>query len=657
MFRVFNCLTIEHDWRLVVVAGVICFLASLTAISLFNRARATAGRARAAWIVAAGAATGCGIWATHFIAMLAYDPGVSIAYNIGLTALSLVAAATITAGGLAVAVYDPARWGAPIGGAIVGGGIACMHYTGMWAVELPGRVTWWVGLVIVSVALGMLFGMAALAVAARRDSMRTMVLAAVLLTLAIVSHHFTAMGAVEIVPDPTRVITAFSLSPGSLAAAVGSAAVAILGMSLVGAFADRRLDANSRLLATALNNMTQGVVMFDKAERLVVCNDRYLEMYGLSRDVVKPGCTLRGIIRHRIASGSLGADAERYCAELLAAMAQGKTVNSIIENPDGRAIEVINRPIAGGDYWVGTHDDITERRLAETRSASLAEQKEHRASVEAAIRSFRESVEAVLGTVSDSAAAMGSTATGLSASSRETARRAAGAVDTSNEAAANVGAASGAANELMSSIGEISRQLGQATELVGIAVSEAQTTNEDIANLAHAAQEIGNVVKLIQHIAGQTNLLALNATIEASRAGESGKGFAVVASEVKSLAVQTAKATEQISAQIAAVQASTAAAVDAIRRNTERMQEINRHTSSIAASVEQQNAATNEISHNVASAAAGTKVVVCALEEVAGAVARTGTSAGTLLEASHAVKAAAANLREKVEGFLCKVAV
>src|SRR5215470_20279438 len=127
MFRVFNCLTSEHDWRLVIVAGVVCFLASLTAISLFNRARATAGRARVTWIVAAGAATGCGIWATHFIAMLAYDPGVSIAYNIGLTALSLAAAAAITAAGLGMAVYAPPPWGAPLGGAIVGGGIACMH--------------------------------------------------------------------------------------------------------------------------------------------------------------------------------------------------------------------------------------------------------------------------------------------------------------------------------------------------------------------------------------------------------------------------------------------------------------------------------------------------------------------------------------------------
>jgi len=208
----------------------------------------------------------------------------------------------------------------------------------------------------------------------------------------------------------------------------------------------------------------------------------------------------------------------------------------------------------------------------------------------------------------------------------------------------------------MESIREISRQLCQATDLVGVAVDEAQRTNADVASLAQAAQEIGNVVKLIQHIAGQTNLLALNATIEASRAGESGRGFGVVASEVKSLAVQTAKATEQISTQIAAVQASTAAAVDAIRRNTERMQEINQYTAAVAASVEQQSAATNEISHNVASAAAGSKVVASTLEEVAGAVDHTETSAATVLEVSRAMQSAADNLRNKVEAFLSKVA-
>ena len=657
MFRVLTCLTTEHDWRLVIVAGVICFLASLTAISLLNRARATSGRARATWIVAAGAATGCGIWATHFVAMLAYDPGISVAYNIGLTTLSLAFAAVITAVGLSVAVYNPARWGAAVGGGIVGGGIASMHYTGMWALELPGRVTWEPGLVLVSIALGMLLGMAALALAASRDGLRAMATAAVLLTLAIVSHHFTAMGAVEIVPDPTRTITTFSLSPTSLAIAVASAAVAILGMSLVSAFADHRLDAKSRLLATAMNNMTQGVVMFDSTGCLLVCNQSYLDMYRLSPEVVKPGVTIREIVRQRIATGSLARDAEEYCTDLLAAMAQGKPLTSIIENPDGTAISVSNRPVPGGDYWVGTHEDITERRRAEKQSLSLAEQEQRRAAVDAAIRAFRASVETDLRTVSDSAATMASTATGLAETSQDTSRRAGDAGKTSSEAATNVGAASEAAHELLSSTTEIGRQLGQATELVGVAVTEANAANDEISSLAAAAQEIGHVVKLIRDIAGQTNLLALNATIEAARAGEAGRGFAVVASEVKSLAVQTAAATEQIAAQIAAVQASTGSAVATIRRNTERMQEISRYTSAISTSVEQQNAATNEISHNVASAAAGTKVVVSALDEVAGAVGKTGGSADTVLNASQSVKTAAESLRHTVEGFLRQVAV
>jgi len=103
MFRVFNCLTVEHDWRLVIVAGIVCFLASLVAVNLFHRARVTQGGVRAAWLLTAGAATGCGIWATHFIAMLAYEPGVAVAYDIGLTALSLVAAMAVTSGGLTFA--------------------------------------------------------------------------------------------------------------------------------------------------------------------------------------------------------------------------------------------------------------------------------------------------------------------------------------------------------------------------------------------------------------------------------------------------------------------------------------------------------------------------------------------------------------------------
>src|SRR5262247_450685 len=261
MYRILSCLGGEHDLRLVVLAGLICFLASVTAINLLHRGLATSGRARAFWIGLAGAATGCGIWATHFIAMLAYDPGVAIAYDVGLTTLSLVAAIAVTAGGLALAVSRPGR--APLGGGIVGAGVACMHYTGMWALQLPGHVTWSPDLVAMSIVLGILFGMAALAVALRRDDMPGTVLAGLLLTLAIVSLHFTAMGAVEIVPDATRAIAAFSMSPAVLAIAVASAAVAVLGISLVIAFVDRRLGEQDVLLSIALNNMPQALSMFD----------------------------------------------------------------------------------------------------------------------------------------------------------------------------------------------------------------------------------------------------------------------------------------------------------------------------------------------------------------------------------------------------------
>jgi PAS domain S-box-containing protein len=657
MLRVVSCLTGEHDWRLVVAAGVVCLLASLTAINMFRRARETEGRSRATWLIATGAATGCGIWATHFIAMLAYDPGVVIAYNVGLTTLSLVAAALVTGVGFAFAVYAGASWAAPAAGAIVGGGVATMHYLGMWAVELPGRIAWLPELVAASIAVGMALGAASLAVAARDHGKRSAVVAAVLLTLAIVSHHFTAMGAVEIVPDPTRAIAALALSPGALAAIVAMAAMALLVVCLVVAFADRRLDQTSQLLETALNNMTQGVVMFDDHEKLVVCNHRYVEMYGMSPDLVKPGCSLGDVIRHRIQCGTLSGEVERYRGDLVAAMKRGETSSRVMQGPNGRVIAVVNRPIAGSRYWVGTHDDITERQETERKAIAHAEQEARRIRVDSAIASFRESVENMLATVENSAEEMNAIASALSASSGQTAAHASNAVRSTDEATGNVQTAAVMAEELLASIAEITKNLTFATTLTQTAVSEAQNTNERIGGLSSAAQEIGDVVKLIRNIAGQTNLLALNATIEAARAGEAGRGFAVVASEVKSLAVQTAKATEQIAGQIAAVQESTMAVVEAIRRNADRMNDINSCTTSVAAALEQQNAATGTISQNVNSAADGTRQVAAMLEQVASAVERDGTVAASVFDASKSVAVAATDLKRKVESFLGQVAV
>jgi methyl-accepting chemotaxis protein len=656
MFRVFNCLATQHDLRLVIVAGIVCFLSSLTAITLFNRARSTANRARLIWIAATGAASGCGIWATHFLAMLAYDPAVPVAYGINLTILSLMAAAIVTGLGVAVAVYFPRRLGPLAGGAVIGLGVACMHYLGMSALELPGHIAWELPYVTASILIGVVLAMAALAVAARSDSRSAVWLSALLLTLAIVSHHFTAMGAVDIVPDPTRTITELSLSPDSLALAIASIAVAVLGMSLIAALADRRLDDKGRLLELALNNLPQGVVMFDESGRLVVCNESYLRMYGLSADIVKPGANLVDIVNHRSNTGSLQRDPKQYFTELLDNMASGKVVSFITEAPDGRSISVVNHAIRGGGYWVGTHDDITERLSAEQKSAQLTEQEARRAIVDEAIGWFRGSVEGVLKTVTESVAAMKSTATGLSTMSNETAAHTTGAVRTSNDAFSGVESAAAAADELSKSIAEINRQLVSASDVVGAATAEAQTTNTLISDLAQSAQKINDVVKLIQSVAGQTNLLALNATIEAARAGTAGKGFAVVASEVKALAVQTAKATDVIAAQIAAVQSSTQSAVRAIGSIASRMEEIRLFTSAIATSVEQQNAATGEISDNVAAAATGTRAVVGVLQKVSTAIGNMHSSADTVLTASSAVEKAAASLSGSVDGFLRRVA-
>ncbi|MGA9890928.1 MAG: MHYT domain-containing protein [Xanthobacteraceae bacterium] len=350
MFRVFNCLATQHDLRLVVVAGIICFMSSLTAITLFNRARAMAGKARLIWIAAAGAASGCGIWSTHFVAMLAYDPDVSVAYSINFTIMSLMAAAIVTGLGLAVAVFFSRPFGALVGGAIIGIGVACMHYLGMSALELPGHIAWELPYVAASIVIGVVLAMAALTVAERSRSRSGLLFAALLLTLAIVLHHFTAMGAVDIVPDPMRRLTEMSLSPASLALAIASIAAAILGMSLISAFADRRLDDKGRLLELALNNMTQGVVLFDISGRLLIRNDRYLQMYDLSAQVVNPGAKLADIVRHRAQTGSLQLDAQQYCKDLIEEMAGGKDLSFIAQSPDGRSISVVNRPIPTGGY-------------------------------------------------------------------------------------------------------------------------------------------------------------------------------------------------------------------------------------------------------------------------------------------------------------------
>jgi len=447
---------------------------------------------------------------------------------------------------------------------------------------------------------------------------------------------------VSVAPEPT---ISFSLA----------ALVAMLAMTTTAAFLARKLRLDNLRMRVAINNMSQGLCMFDGNERLVVCNQRYMEMYSLSVDIVKPGCSLQSLLEYRIRNGSFSRDPIAYRRELLSTISAGNTTASEVKSKDGRAISVINRPMPDGG-WVATHEDITDRRGAERERVSMQEQQQRRAVIDQAIAAFRRRVEDHLKTVAEGAAAMRCTATTLFSNSGQTSNSADGAVSASNEASTNVETAAVAADELSGSINEIVRQLAKTTEIVRSAVGETQGTNHQISALAQAAQKIGDVIKLIRAIAGQTNLLALNATIEAARAGEAGKGFAVVASEVKSLAVQTAKATEDISRLIMAVQAATSSAVSAISRISGRMREIDSCATAVSAAVEEQSAATGEISQSVASASDGAKVVVSVLGEVTGAAAQTRQSAENVLTASQAVEAAAVELRREVEGFLSRVA-
>ena len=456
------------------------------------------------------------------------------------------------------------------------------------------------------------------------------------------------------VTNPAGIVAWITSFPPAVAGLAISALIALLLLAIATLLAWLGTTRRNRRVTAALDNMTQGLCMFDASGRLILCNEPYLDMYGLTRKQAYPGVMLRELLEARKATGTFHDDIDEYVAAAQRRVVEGRVFRSVIDVRD-RIISINNRPIPGGG-WVSTHQDISDRRRQEQERDMMLAQDARRTAVEAAIAVFRPRVETMLKTVGEHALAMRTTASTLFAASSKASQRADGAVDTSNEASMNVEIAAGAAEELSASIAEISRQLSQTNAVVSTAVTEAGSTNEQIGALAQSAQKIGDVVKLIHDVAGQTNLLALNATIEAARAGEAGRGFAVVASEVKSLAVQTGKATEEIAGQIAAVQVSTGAAVNAIGRIVERMKEISSYTSAAAASVHQQQAATGEISQNVMSAAQSAKEIVNVLGHVTGDATETRSSAETVFAASQAVETAAADLRQEVEGFLQKVA-
>ncbi|AND91015.1 bifunctional diguanylate cyclase/phosphodiesterase [Bradyrhizobium diazoefficiens] len=373
MYQVLYCLTDQHDWRLVALGGAVCLLASAAAISLFQRARAASGGARVSWIALDAVVAGCGIWATHFIAMQAYGPGAGGAYNIPVTVLSLIFAIAVTFVGLSISVSATRTIPVALGGAVVGGGVAAMHYTGMMALEIPARIGWATDTVAVSIVLGIVFGSLALVVAGRRDGVANALGATVLLTVAIVSHHFTAMGAVELTPDPSIVISGLSIPPASLSVLTASAAVAIIAIALAAAVLDRRakgeLGRQQVVLDTALENMSQGLCMFDADGKIMLFNERYAAMLRRT-DIALTGRLLVDVLREEQAKGQWQGDADEFFARLVIDAREGRTTSQVV-NRLGRSIRVVNQPMQGGG-WVATFEDITEWLEAQAKISHMA---------------------------------------------------------------------------------------------------------------------------------------------------------------------------------------------------------------------------------------------------------------------------------------------
>ena len=438
--------------------------------------------------------------------------------------------------------------------------------------------------------------------------------------------------------------------------AVIAALLGQIATGIANAAANHRLRWTNEQMERALDDMPQGLSMFDANERLLVCNKKYHTMYNLEAGEVKVGSTLAEVLARRVAKGSFNADTQSYRKQFIEARDEGRTTVAEVDAGKGRLYLITNHPIKGGG-WITTHEDITERRKTEQDRIAAQQHEARRAATEEAISDFRIGAEKLLETVIGSAEEMRVTASGLLTVSSHTTQQAENALRTSHEAVGNVDMVAAATEELSTSASEVNERLTRAAGLVRITLDEAKMTNDDINHLARTADKIGDVVKLIRNITGQTNLLALNATIEAARSGAAGRGFAVVASEVKALAVQTASATEDIAAQIQEIQRSTQASVEAISRIANRIEEIHSHTSSVSSSVQQQTSATSSIAQNVTNTAQGSKIIDKALGEVVNAANDAQRSAQTVLTASESVEHASALLRGEVERFLTKVAM
>jgi len=350
-------------------------------------------------------------------------------------------------------------------------------------------------------------------------------------------------------------------------------------------------------------------------------------------------CTMLGMRTIRVIGGPLS-----MLNKAMLNLTQGKMDNRMpVERDDEIGEAVRNMQNVQAIVRFNSNEVVAlQRRSAEQRKSDMAK----------LATEFESAVGEIIETVSSAATELEASAGTLSTTAERSKQLACTVAAASEEASTNVQSVASASEELTSSVNEISRQVQESARIANGAVDQARITNERVNELSKAAARIGDVVELINTIAGQTNLLALNATIEAARAGEAGRGFAVVASEVKALAEQTAKATGEIGQQISGIQAATGESVVAIKEISTTIERLSEISSTIAAAVEEQGAATQEISRNIQQAALGTTEVSSNIAEVQQGANETGSASSEVLSAAQLLSGDSNRLKLEVGKFL-----
>ncbi|TGT78340.1 bifunctional diguanylate cyclase/phosphodiesterase [bacterium M00.F.Ca.ET.159.01.1.1] len=363
MLTVYNCIVNEHDLRLVVLAALICGISCFAAVNLLRHVVQSTSRNRYAWLLIAAASTGFGIWATHFIAMIAFTPGIPNAYNAELSVASLALSVILTAAGMWIATMRGGVDHHLVGGAVLGIGIAAMHYTGMAAFEVEGRIVWNQLFVAASLASGIILAALSLLVVLRRPSTLATVAGAVLLTLAICTLHFIAMAAVSIYPDSSIEISKFTIAPMSQAFAAATASLIILVLAATALWIDlrfRRHRIEAERMHGLANAAVEGLIVCD-GNRLVSANDSIAALSGIAAATLNT-MTLGELFGERVASAVAAGNGQAQEADL-----RGQGDSPIPVELIARSIDYCGKP-----HLVVAVRDIRERRKAEQEIMRLA---------------------------------------------------------------------------------------------------------------------------------------------------------------------------------------------------------------------------------------------------------------------------------------------